>query len=70
MSIEAIGNERSIIDLIYCADFVVQLVILILFVASIWSWTIIIHKWRLINYIMKKTQYFEKVFANNSTENI
>lgn len=70
MSIEAIGNEKSIIDLIYGADFVVQLVILILFLASIWSWNIIISKWRLISYVTKKTQYFEKVFANNSADKI
>ena len=44
------------------ADIVVKLVILILFAASIYSWTIIIHKIRFFRLLSKKSKEFETEF--------
>jgi biopolymer transport protein TolQ len=49
-------------SLFFRADFVVKLVILILFAASIFSWTIIIHKIRLFRSLNKLTKSFEEIF--------
>jgi biopolymer transport protein TolQ len=49
-------------SLFFRADLVVKLVILILFAASIFSWTIIIHKIRLFRSLNKLTKSFEEIF--------
>jgi biopolymer transport protein TolQ len=49
-------------SLFFRADLVVKLVILILFAASIFSWTIIIHKIRLFRSLIKLTKSFEEIF--------
>ena len=57
-----ISDEFTLISLFFRADFVVKLVIIILFVASIFSWTIIIHKIRMFNALKKLSNQFEEVF--------
>jgi biopolymer transport protein TolQ len=52
----------SIISLILHADVVVQLVVLGLLVASIWSWSIIIEKLLLIARTRRDTDQFEQTF--------
>ncbi len=47
IEISQINDEFTLLALFVRADIVVKLVILILFVASLLSWTIIIHKIRL-----------------------
>ena len=49
-------------SLFFRADLVVKLVIIILFAASIFSWTIIIHKIRLFKSLSKLTKSFEEIF--------
>ena len=49
-------------SLFFRADLVVKLVILILFAASIFSWTIIIHKIRLFRSLKKISKQFEEEF--------
>ena len=57
-----ISDEFTLMSLFFRADLVVKLVILILFAASIFSWTIIIHKIRLFRSINKLTKSFEEIF--------
>ena len=57
-----ISDEFTLMSLFFRADLVVKLVILILFAASIFSWTIIIHKIRLFRSLNKFTKSFEEIF--------
>ena len=57
-----INDEFTLFALFIRADLVVKLVILILFVASILSWTIIIQKIRLFKSLKKFSQSFEDEF--------
>ncbi len=57
-----ISDEFTLMSLFFRADLVVKLVILILFAASIFSWTIIIHKIRLFRSLNKLTKSFEEIF--------
>ena len=57
-----IRDEFTLMSLFFRADLVVKLVILILFAASIFSWTIIIHKIRLFRSLNKLTKSFEGIF--------
>ena len=49
-----ISDEFTLISLFFRADLVVKLVIIILFAASIFSWTIIIHKIRMFKSLKKE----------------
>ena len=57
-----INDEFTLLALFIRADIVVKLVIIILFVASVLSWTIIIHKIRLFKSLKKFSQRFEDEF--------
>jgi biopolymer transport protein TolQ len=62
---EVIANnaqDLSILGLISGADLVVKAVLLMLFLASIWSWAIIIDKHLLLNRVKKQIENFEKIF--------
>jgi len=63
-------STKSLFGLIIDADLTVQIVMLLLFASSIWSWTIIIYKWLSFAEIFKKTAHFEKIFSQASTEKI
>lgn len=56
------GSDLSIIGLISGADIVVKLVLLMLLMASVWSWAIIIDKHLLLNKVKQQISKFEKVF--------
>ncbi len=62
VAVSQINDEFSLISLFFRADIVVKLVILILFAASIYSWTIIIHKIRLFRSLGKNSIEFETEF--------
>ena len=62
ISTSQINDEFTLISLFFRADLVVKLVILILFAASIFSWTIIIHKIRLFRSLKKISKEFEEEF--------
>ena len=62
ISTSQINDEFSLMSLFFRADLVVKLVILILFAASIFSWTIIIHKIRLFRSLKKISKQFEEEF--------
>ena len=57
-----INDEFTLLSLFIRADIVVKLVILILFAASVFSWTIIIQKIRLFKSLKKFSQIFEDEF--------
>ena len=62
ISTSQINDEFTLMSLFFRADLVVKLVILILFAASIFSWTIIIHKIRLFRSLKKISKQFEVEF--------
>ena len=62
ISTSQINDEFTLMSLFFRADLVVTLVILILFAASIFSWTIIIHKIRLFRSLKKISKQFEEEF--------
>ena len=62
ISTSQINDEFTLMSLFFRADLVVKLVILILFAASIFSWTIIIHKIRLFSSLKKISKQFEEEF--------
>jgi biopolymer transport protein TolQ len=54
--------DMSIMSLITSADLVGKIVILILFLASLWSWAIVAQKYLLLLSIKKKMKNFEDIF--------
>ena len=62
IEISQINDEFTLLALFIRADIVVKLVIIILFVASVLSWTIIIYKIRLFKSLKKFSERFEDEF--------
>lgn len=60
-------NDLSVISLISQADIVVKLVMLLLVVASIASWSIIFDKWKKIKANRSKTIEFEKDYKSSKS---
>ena len=52
----------SVIHMFMGADWIVKTVMLLLLIASIWSWTIIINKWLALGTLRRRAAKFEKVF--------
>ena len=64
-------DSMSFLNLFLHADIVVKLVIIILIVASVWSWTIIFEKWSKFKTVKFKAQRFETTFwAGTSLEQL
>ena len=63
----SVPADLSIWSLIYKADFIVKLVLLILISASIWSWAIIFDKIKKLRGIAQKTNEFEDKFWSGSS---
>jgi len=61
------GANISIIQLITQADIVVQIVMLVLILASIWSWAIIFDKIIKFKILHFRTTRFEKIFDSEDT---
>ena len=59
--------DFSIFSLFLQADIVVKVVILILLVSSIWSWTIIFSKYTNLKSILMETEDFEEKFYSSET---
>lgn len=62
-------GDNSLFSLIFRAEFTVQLVILILLAASVWSWSIIFDKWVKYKEIKTKSFYFYKLFSSENVLN-
>ena len=55
--------DLSILSLFFRADPIVKLVIIGLFISSIWSWAIIINKIKMIRKMNNVTKKFEDLFG-------
>ena len=62
------GHDLSLLGLIADADIFVQLIMFLLIVASIWCWTIIINKSKMINREKKLSKNFEINFINEDVD--
>ena len=62
------GNDFSLLGLIADADIFVQLIMFLLIVASIWCWTIIINKSKIIRREKKISKNFEVNFVNEDVD--
>ena len=61
------NTDFSLMSLFLRADIVVKSVIIILIVCSIYSWAVIIEKFRLFNKINKSSEEFEEEFWNSKS---
>jgi len=59
-----VSSDMSIIHLITGASFIVQLVMFLLALASVLSWTVIFSKWKLLNAARQNAEEFEERFWN------
>jgi biopolymer transport protein TolQ len=62
------GHDLSLLGLISDADIFVQLIMFLLIVASIWCWTIIINKSKMIRREKKISKNFEVNFINEDVD--
>ena len=67
---EPVGQNLSILTLALGADPAVKLVMLILAVASLWSWSVAIDKWLLFGELEGRTREFEKQFYASRGDDI
>ena len=58
------SGQISIFDLLSQADIVVQLVMLALAIASIWSWTVVFDKFFKFHILQRRTNRFEQLFSS------
>ena len=56
------GSGIAIVDTFMRADIVVKTVMVLLLLASLWSWTIIFNKWIALATLKRKARKFEKLF--------
>ena len=72
ISSQAVGlasnTDFSLLSLFIRADIIVKSVIIILIVSSIYSWAVIIEKFRLFKRINQSTEDFEKNFGIQSQQ--
>ena len=61
------STDFSIFSLFLQADIVVKIVILLLLISSIWSWTIIFSKYTNLKSILMETEEFEEKFYSSET---
>jgi biopolymer transport protein TolQ len=59
---DAVTGNFSIVSMFLRADIVVKAVMILLLVASLWSWTIIFNKLLAISSLKRKARRFEKLF--------
>ncbi len=58
------SQDISILSLIWQADIVVKLVMLLLVLASFWCWAIVFEKWKLLRALHHRSDKFEALFAS------
>ena len=61
------NTDFSLLSLFLRADIIVKLVMIILVVCSIYSWAVIIEKFRLFKKINKSSEVFEEKFWNSKS---
>ena len=60
----------SMFGLLLEADLVVKLVLIVLFIASLWSWAVIIEKWFSVGSARRKAQAFEDAFWSGRADEL
>ena len=60
----------SMFGLLLEADLVVKLVLIVLFIASLWSWAVIIEKWFSVASARRKAQAFEDAFWSGRADEL
>ncbi len=55
-------GSLSVVHMFLNADWIVKAVMIILLIASLWSWTIIINKWLALGTLRRRATKFERVF--------
>jgi biopolymer transport protein TolQ len=55
-------GSLSFVSLFERADILVQIVLVLLLLASLWSWTIIFNKWMMLGSLKRRAAKFEKTF--------
>jgi len=61
------NTDFSLMSLFFRADIIVKSVIIILIVCSVYSWAVIIEKFRLFKKINKSSEEFEEKFWNSKS---
>ena len=61
------NTDFSLLSLFIRADLIVKLVMIILIVSSVYSWAVIIEKYRLFKKINKSSEEFEEKFWNSKS---
>ncbi len=61
-------SDFSFIGLLLDADIVVKAVLLILIIASVWSWAVIVEKWMTLGSARSKARKFEEAFWTGRTD--
>ena len=56
------SNSFSVVAVFLRADIVVQAVMVLLLVASLWSWAIVVNKWLAFGTLKRRATKFEKIF--------
>jgi biopolymer transport protein TolQ len=62
LSSDASIGSISVVHMFMGADWIVKTVMLLLLIASLWSWTIIINKWLALGTLRRRAAKFEKIF--------
>ena len=61
-STDATANGLSVVSVFMSADPIVKAILVLLLIASLWSWTIIVNKWLAFGTLRRRASKFEKVF--------
>lgn len=64
----ASGSEFSLLSLLFEADIIVKLVLVILLIASVWSWSVVVEKYFSMGSARKKAKQFEESFWGGRTD--
>ena len=67
---EPVGQNLSILTLVLQADPAVKVVMVILAIASLWSWSVAIDKWLLFGDLENRTRDFEKQFYSGRGDDV
>lgn len=65
-----VASDFSMINLLLDAHIVVQLVLVVLVIASLWSWAVILEKWFALNGMRKAAAGFEDAFWSGRTDDM
>lgn len=69
-AVTEVASDFSLISLLFDAHIVVRLVLLMLVIASLWSWAVIIEKWFTLGGLRKSAQKFEDAFWSGRSEDM